>query len=140
MSKATALSAQAGEPTISVVRGDSDVTLVPWPAFPPEDVESGNPNDHQGTVLFRDPAKRYSVGVWECPPAKFTEPYPGTEMGHVLKGRATLTNAETGESRDIGPGDHFYVAFGSTIIWEVHETVRKLYVMYEEAWDEERFY
>ena len=39
-----------------------------------------------------------------------------------------------------GPGDHFFFAFGSKIIWEIHETFRKVYVMYEDEGDEERFY
>ncbi len=96
--------------------------------------------DHGGKVLFRDPKKRYSVGVWQCEPAKFIEPYPGTESGHVLAGRATLTNEATGESVELKAGDHFFIEFGQTITWEVHETFRKVYAMYEDEFDEERFY
>lgn len=139
MSKATASSAVAADPTISVFSGDTDVTLEPWPTIPPERVISGNPS-HQGTVLFRDPAKRYSIGVWECTPGSFPVSYAGTEMGHVLKGRATITHEESGETRDIGPGDHFFLAFGSSVIWNIHETFRKAYVMYELEGDEERIY
>lgn len=126
--------------TLTVFSGTGDdPVLDPWPDFPPEDTISGAV-DHRGKVLFRDPKKRYSVGVWQCEPAKFIEPYPGTESGHVLAGRATLTNEATGESITLKAGDHFFIEFGQTITWEVHETFRKVYAMYEDEYDEERFY
>ncbi|MDE0006216.1 MAG: cupin domain-containing protein [Rhodospirillaceae bacterium] len=121
-----------GNPTITVFSGiGADLVLDPWPH---EDI------DHRGKVLFRDPKKRYSVGVWQCEPAKFTVPYAGTESCHVLAGRATLTNEATGESVTLEAGDHFFIGFGETITWEVHETFRKVYAMYEDEYDEERFY
>ncbi len=115
------------------------VHLDPWPDFPPEDTISGAV-DHRGKVLFRDPKKRYSVGVYQCGPSKFIADYPGTESGHVLAGRATLTNNATGESITIKAGDHFFIEFGQEITWEVHETVRKVYAMYEDEYDEGRIY
>lgn len=121
-----------GNPTITVFSGvGADLVLDPWPH---EDI------DHRGKVLFRDPKKRYSVGVWQCEPAKFIVPYAGTESCHVLAGRATLTNEATGESVTLEAGDHFFIGFGETITWEVHETFRKVYAMYEDEYDEERFY
>ena len=138
---AIAQQAEAGaKATLTVFSGTGDdPVLDPWPEFPPEDTISGAV-DHRGKVLFRDPKKRYSVGVWQCEPAKFIEPYPGTESGHVLAGRATLTNEATGESITLKAGDHFFIEFGQTITWEVHETFRKVYAMYEDEYDEERFY
>ena len=139
MAKAHNIEAPA-KATLTVFSGaGGDPVLDPWPDFPPEDTISGAV-DHRGKVLFRDPKKRYSVGVWQCEPAKFIEPYPGTESGHVLAGRATLTNAATGESITLKAGDHFFIEFGQTITWEVHETFRKVYAMYEDEYDEERFY
>ncbi len=140
MAKAQSIQAEP-EATLTVFSGESDPpSFAQWPAFPEEDVVSGNPDGHRGSVLYRDPSRRLSVGVWECPPSKFIEPYPGTEFGHVIAGSATLTNEETGESVTLRSGDHFFVAFGSRITWEVHETFRKVYTMYEEDWDPERFY
>ena len=106
---AIAQQAEAGaKATLTVFSGTGDdPVLDPWPEFPPEDTISGAV-DHRGKVLFRDPKKRYSVGVWQCEPAKFIEPYPGTESGHVLAGRATLTNEATGESITLKAGDHLF--------------------------------
>lgn len=140
MAKARSIQAEALA-TLTAFSGESELPpLASWPPFPVEDVISGNPNGHRGVVLYRDPTRCYSVGVWECPPARFIEPYPGTEFGHVVAGRATLTNEQTGESVTLKAGDHFFIAFGSRITWEVHETFRKIYTMYEEEWDDKRFY
>ncbi|MEX2649050.1 MAG: cupin domain-containing protein [Alphaproteobacteria bacterium] len=114
--------------------------LEPWPAFPPENVVSGNPNGHKGKLLFRSPDGLYSVGVWECPPARFIEPYPGSEFGHVLKGRARLKDLASGQVQELKAGDHFFIEFNRTIEWEVIETFRKVYTMYEAEWAEDRFY
>lgn len=135
-------SASALQPFASVTRydvGPSDPALEPWPAFAPEDILEGDAA-HRGTVLYRDPTRLFSLGIWECPPCKFRVAYAGTESGHVVKGSATLTDAKTGVSQTVKAGDRFLVPFGSTILWQVHETVRKVYTMYEAEWTEERFY
>ncbi len=140
MAKARNMQVEA-KPTLTVFSGEgADPPLSPWPDFPAEDVIAGDPGGHRGVVLYRDPKRRYSVGVWECPPATFIEPYPGTECGHVLAGRATLTNEATGESVTLKAGDHFFIEFGARITWQIHETFRKVYTIYEDEWDEERFY
>ena len=132
---AVAQKAEAGaKPTLTVFSGAAgDPDLEPWPTT------SGAVNQC-GKLLFRDPKKRYSVGVWQCDPSKFIAAYPGTESGHVLAGRATLTNNATGESITIKAGDHFFIEFGQEITWEIHETVRKVYAMYEHEYDEGRIY
>lgn len=114
-------------------------TLEPWPAFPAEIVLGGDPA-HKGIVLYRDPTKRYTIGVWTCPPCKFRMPYAGTESGHVLRGKAKLTNERTGTSITISAGDKFMIPFGDSIIWEVLEDFQKHYHMYEAEFDPERYY
>ncbi len=132
---AVAQKAEAGaKPTLTVFSGAAgDLDLDPWPT-------ASGAIDQFGKVLFRDPLKRYSVGVYQCGPSKFIAHYPGTESGHVLAGRATLTNNATGESITIKAGDHFFIEFGQEITWEIHETVRKVYAMYEDEYDEGRIY
>ena len=126
---------------ITVFKSEDDFpALAPYPPFAEEDVLAGNPNGHVGKVLYRDPLRRFSIGVWECPPGKFIDRATGTELSHVLKGSATLSHEGTGESKRIEPGDHFYCVYGETIIWEVHETFKKIYVVYEHDWDDKRFY
>jgi len=132
--------AETGE----VITVFNEVTEIPllesWPPFPSDDILGGNPNGHRGSVLYREPSRRYSVGLWECPPAKFREAAPYAEFSHVLKGCATITDEKTGQSKTVRAGDTFFIAFKATVIWEIHETFCKLYAVYEDEWDEERFY
>jgi len=58
----------------------------------------------------------------------------------VLKGRARLRDVATGEVQHLRAGDNFFLAFGRTVEWEILETFRKVYTMYEAEWDGERFY
>ena len=141
MSNAHAL--QVPQETYSATRLDRDLAnlpLEPWPDFPPEDVLAGNPNDHSGTVFYRDPTGHYSAGLWECPVGKFKVTYPGSEFAHVVKGHATLTNVATGEAMELKVGDHFFVPAGADMIWDVHEDVRKAYTIHEGEWVDGRFY
>ncbi len=119
--------------------GPAEPALEPWPAFAPEDILEGDPA-HKGAVLYRDPTRLFSLGIWECPPCKFQVAYVGTESGHVVKGSATLTDTKTGLSQTVKAGDRFLVPFGSAVVWQVHETFRKVYTMYESEWIDERFY
>jgi uncharacterized cupin superfamily protein len=67
------------------------------------------------------------VGVWEIQPGTLAGP-TGDEAFVVLTGSATLTFPATGEVTTIGPGDIVKLNSGETISWEVHETLRKVYV------------
>ncbi len=141
MSDALAVQTPMGSYTATVLDRDlANIPLEPWPDFPPEDILAGNPNDHRGTVFFRDPTQLYSAGVWECPVGKFKVVYPGSEFAHVVKGSATLTDANTGVAMNLTVGDHFFVPAESDMIWEIHEVFRKVYTIYETSWVEGRFY
>lgn len=37
-------------------------------------------------------------------------------------------------------GDHFFVPVDTMVTWEVFETFRKAYAMYETSWVDGRFY
>lgn len=126
---------------ITVLKSEDGFPAVaPYPAFDAKDVLAGTPNAHEGKVLYRDPLKRFSVGAWQCPPGKFVDRAAGSEFSSVLQGSATLSNERTGESKLVKKGDYFFCAHGETIIWEVHETFRKFYVVYEDDWNDKRFY
>ena len=141
MAEAAKVRTSPANEMITVFKSEDDFpALAPYPPFAEADVLAGNPNGHLGKVLYRDPSRRFSIGIWECPPGKFIDRATGTELSHVLQGSATLSHEGTGEAKRIEAGDHFYCVYGETIIWEVHETFKKVYVVYENDWDEKRFY
>ena len=48
---------------------------------------------------------------------------------HILSGRMTVT-PDGGEPADIGPGDTAVFPRGWTGTWQIHDTIRKLYVLF----------
>ncbi len=116
------------------------VEVEAWPPFSDEEIISGNPA-HKGKVLYRDDLKRISYGVWECPVGKFRVEYgPMSEHIQCVKGEAVVTDLDTGEEVHLTPGVRMIVPSGSTVIWDIKDTFRKVYSVYEPEWDEERYY
>jgi uncharacterized cupin superfamily protein len=69
------------------------------------------------------------AGIWEATPGRFTAEREGYhEVCQILSGRATVT-ADDGDPVEIGPGDTLVTPAGWTGVWEVHETLRKTYVV-----------
>ena len=117
-----------------------DIELDPWPAFADDDILGGDPA-HRGKVLYRDPTKRLSFGIWECPVGVFREVYdPFGEMIHCIQGEAIVTNEHTGVAVHLTPGSRMIAPVGLTAIWDVKETFKKVYAGFEESWDESRYY
>lgn len=81
-------------------------------------------------LLWTSVDERTSIGVWECTPGRFTADRSAAgEYCHILSGRATVSNSDGSVSRDIGPGDLLVLPQGWTGQWEIHEHMRKLFVI-----------
>jgi len=71
-------------------------------------------------------------GVWECTPGGWTiEDRPNTEIIHVLRGSATITDAD-GNRHELTAGSAHVLPKGWSGRWDVTQTVRKLYVTIED--------
>lgn len=86
--------------------------------------------EHEAAVagaLEFDPVAGANVGIWEMPPgvAKFDDE---EELFVVISGAATLTFLKTAEKVEIGPGSIVRLYDGQETLWEVRETIRKVYV------------
>ena len=81
-------------------------------------------------VLWKSPDNAVSIGVWECTPGAFTATRDGySEVAHIIAGRCALI-PEHGERTEHGPGDLVVTNEGWAGTWEIHETVRKLFVIH----------
>jgi len=110
-----------------------------WPAWPAEDTLEGEVR-HAGCVLMRDQSGAMSVGVWECPPCKFRDYQTSTSTAQIVSGRGFLIHEATGERIELKPGVQFVASpDGSAVIWDIHETIRKFYVLHEPG-HEDRYY
>jgi uncharacterized cupin superfamily protein len=118
----------------------TDVELEAFPRFPDEDFLEGEPAQ-RGVVLYRDPTRLVSFGVWECSVGRFIDDYgPVSEMMHCLRGEAIITNTATGEEIHVTPGVSAIVPVGTKAIIDVKQDLRVAYTAHEETWDEERYY
>lgn len=124
----------------------ADFELSTWPHLdtldpdaPPHVIEGEL--EHRGVVLYREPNGLYTVGIWEClKPVKFRMKYDGPEACRLLEGSARLTNEVTGKSIDLKKGDYFVVPAGTHVIWEVFDTAKKIYSIFESEASASRFY
>ena len=69
------------------------------------------------------------AGIWECTPGPSYWVQEETEVIHVLSGTLTVT-PDGGSPTDLGPGDVAVFPRGWRGPWVIHETVRKVYVIF----------
>lgn len=92
----------------------------------PARVIAGSPAASE-LILHEDP--RTEIGVWEITPGSFHSSKLGvSEFMYFLSGSGTITR-ESGENVTIAPGAYVSLPDGSHVIWDVHETARKLYII-----------
>lgn len=95
----------------------------------PERILAGDPvqrawNHHSS------PDGRFHTGVWEGQPGRWAVQFTETEFCHLLSGRIVVTDAD-GLARTFQAGDSLVMPAGFHGTWEVLETCRKLYAVYE---------
>ena len=118
------------ERTADVVKDSvTEANLQPAP-INPDDVVDGDPQG-ASAILRQSDDKTLQNGVWECTPGKFYLPHNYEETITVLQGRVTVT-PEGGEPTELGPGDTAFFPAGTRVLWEVHETLRKSWHIYDE--------
>lgn len=70
------------------------------------------------------------VGLWEAEPGCWKVEYTENEYCRVLSGRSLLRDTD-GNEHPLEPGDDFVIPRGFRGEWEVLETTRKVYVIYQ---------
>jgi uncharacterized cupin superfamily protein len=113
-------------------RGVAAVELDDW-GVPDEEstgyrIVSGSPAV-RGRVLWVATDRRSASGLWECSPGTVGGTFLFNEVDVFLAGRMTVHEAN-GASFDVTVGDHAMWPEGWSGDWEIHETVRKAFVMW----------
>ena len=67
-------------------------------------------------------------GIWECSPGRWRRQVKEAEFTYFLSGRCTFL-ADDGQRVEIAAGDAAYWPANSMGIWDVQETVRKVYLI-----------
>lgn len=104
-----------------------------WPLLaplPPEELASGQP-ELRGIEVFSAPEDGLTVGLWSATPfVAASGPYPVDEFMVVLEG-CVIIRLPDGRSETMRAGDSFFIPKGLDCTWDQPETVRKIYVIFE---------
>lgn len=95
----------------------------------PEKLIFGNP---QQTLWqhYTDPTQKFFSGIWQSEPGKWHIAYSEEEYCQILDGVSVLTDAQ-GLAVTVSAGESFVIPRGFVGTWEVLQTTRKIYVIYE---------
>jgi uncharacterized cupin superfamily protein len=88
----------------------------------------GEPVAQLRGVSPTEKGKEPDFGIWECSPGKWNRQIRKAEFAHFISGRATF-HASSGQVIEINAGDALYFPAESLGVWEIHETVRKTYIL-----------
>lgn len=89
---------------------------------------TGQQMDTRGIYLWQD-GKGAESGIWECTAGPSRWVLETNEFVHVLSGSMTIT-PDGGEPEFVGSGTTVFIPRGWSGNWEIHETLRKLYVIF----------
>ncbi len=79
---------------------------------------------------YTDPTKVFHVGTWASEPGKWKVNYTEEEECHILEG-VSLIEGQDGSALTVRAGDRFVIPSGFVGTWQVVETTRKTFVIYE---------
>lgn len=79
---------------------------------------------------FSNSNRVFHTGVWQSEVGKWQVSYSEDEYCLILAGVSIVTDAD-GNANTVKAGDQFVIPAGFSGTWEVVETTRKVYVMYE---------
>ncbi len=79
---------------------------------------------------FTSGDEKFFAGVWEAEPGCWKIRYTENEFCQILSGRSILRDANGREST-LEAGDNFVIPAGFEGEWEVLETTRKIYAIYQ---------
>lgn len=81
-----------------------------------------------GITLWED-GSGAETGIWQCTPGPSYWELETNEFVHLLSGSMTVT-PDGGSPVEVGPGDTMLFPKGWKGTWEIHEVLRKLYVIF----------
>jgi uncharacterized protein len=112
--------------SMSIVIADpASVALEPAPIVPGWIIE-GDPQARAKELARSDDGTSVVV-AWSCTAGRFHWHYSVDETVHVISGEVFITN-DDGHERRLGPGDMAFFPAGSSSLWRVPCSVRKLAV------------
>ena len=107
----------------------SDAATAELEDWGPLEEATGPEMSTAGFTLWKNETTEAESGIWECTPGPSRWELETNEFVHVVSGRMTVTE-DGGSPVDLGPGDTVVFSLGWNGTWDIHETLRKLYVIF----------
>ena len=89
---------------------------------------TGDAMQTRGAYIWQDDSGQ-EVGVWECTPGPSYWKLETNEFVQIVAGRMTVT-PEGGDPLEVGAGNTAVFPRGWAGTWQIHETIRKIYVIF----------
>ena len=116
---------------ISIVRSPGSIADDALDDWGPVGLPQGTPiSKLSGRILEMSADEAIESGIWQCSPGVWRRQVTKAEFCHFLAGRCTFT-PDDGEPIEISAGDSIFFPPYSEGIWNVQETVRKVFVVFE---------
>jgi uncharacterized cupin superfamily protein len=113
---------------ITLLKQTASITTL-LPSNPPSTILSDVPPKTSDLEVLLEGAGGSDTGVWECTPGRFERQIAKAELMHILAGACTFTPTE-GEVVAFGAGDTVFFPANTFGVWDVTETIRKVYVIF----------
>jgi hypothetical protein len=94
-----------------------------------EKLFAGNPKQ-TAWQQYTDAGGKFFAGAWQSEVGKWRVSYTEEEYCQILRGVSVITD-DAGNAVTVRAGDRFVIPRGFNGTWEVIETTKKLYVIYE---------
>jgi len=108
----------------------SSPTRLTLPEVGPVVVPLGQPISQLKCLKLAEiPEKEVEAGVWECTPGVWRRQVAQAELCHFIAGHCIFT-PDGGHPIEIHAGDAVFFAPNSRGVWDVKETIRKTYVVF----------
>jgi uncharacterized protein len=112
--------------SMSIVIADPATVALERAPIEPDWIIEGNP-EARAKELARSNDGTSVVVAWSCTAGRFHWHYSVDETVHVISGEVFITN-DDGIERRLGPGEMAFFPAGSSSVWRVPQSVRKLAV------------
>jgi uncharacterized cupin superfamily protein len=115
---------ESATPHLHAITGPTE--LEDWGALE-EATDPGTPMQTAGLTLWKDGEQE--VGIWECTAGPSRWVLETHEEIYIISGRMTVAR-DGSEPLDLGAGDAAVFPRGWSGTWQIHEKLRKLYVIF----------
>ena len=95
-----------------------------------EKILSGEPLQ-QVENHYSSPCKQFDAGVWNGDKGAWNVSYTEHEYCEILDGSSIITDSK-GRSMQVNQGDKFVIPAGFNGTWEVLDTCKKIYVVFQQ--------